>query len=87
MCLADFYSNASNVDSQGCIAVTEVTRDSAAWKAGIRRRQFITHVEGRRVSSPSDFYAAIRDRDESVSLALAPTGEGDARQVVVAADR
>ena len=85
--LANFYSNASNVDSQGCVAVTEVTRDSAAWKAGIRRRQFITHVEGRRVSSPSDFYAAIRDRDESVSLALAPTGEGDARQVVVAADR
>lgn len=81
--LADFYPSTSNIDAQGCIAVTEVTRDSAAWQAGIRQRQFITHVEGQRVSSPPEFYTAIKGRDDSVTLTLAPVGEGDARQVVV----
>ncbi len=85
--LADFYPNGSNIDSQGCIAVTEVTRDSAAWKAGIRERQFITHVDGQRVSSPPEFYAGIKDRDDSVTLTLASAGEGDARQVVVEVER
>ncbi len=47
------------VDPEGCVAVAEVDRDSPAWKAGLRRGEYISHVGTRRVSTPKEFYEAV----------------------------
>jgi S1-C subfamily serine protease len=83
----EFPANVPNVDAEGCIAVTEVLPGSTAWKAGMRDHQLITHVEGRRVTSPAEFFAALEDRHDDVTLTLAAEGEDDAEQLVVEAER
>ncbi len=83
----DFPANVATFDGEGCIAVTDVLPGSAAWQAGLRDRQLITHVEGRRVSSPAEFFAALEDRHDDMTLTLAVVGEDDAGHVVVKAER
>jgi serine protease Do len=48
-------------DEEGCVLVSEVEPDSAAWRAGVRPRMFISEVAGKRVSTPKEFYAAARN--------------------------
>jgi S1-C subfamily serine protease len=45
-------------DAQGCVLVTEVEPQSIAWRAGVRPGMFISHVGGRRVTTPDEFRAA-----------------------------
>ena len=47
-------------DDQGCVRVSEVEPDSEAWSAGVRPGMFISHVADKRVSTPSEFRAAVR---------------------------
>ncbi len=58
------------VDAKGCVAVLAVQRDSAAWKAGLRRGQYISHVGSRRVATPREFYAAVADQQHEVRVQL-----------------
>ena len=48
-------------DEGGCVLVTEVEPQSAAWRAGVRPGMFISHVGGRRVATPQEFRAAARN--------------------------
>ena len=63
------------VDREGCVAVLDVERDSPAWKAGLRRGEYISHVGPRRVDSPQAFYAAVAQERGPVRLQLT-TGSG-----------
>jgi serine protease Do len=46
-------------DDQGCVLVSEVEPESAAWRAGVRPGMFISGVGGKRVSTPDEFRAAV----------------------------
>ncbi|MEX0613059.1 MAG: trypsin-like peptidase domain-containing protein, partial [Pirellulales bacterium] len=48
-------------DAAGCVLVIEVDRPSPAWRAGVRAGMFISHVGGKRVSTPDEFRAAVRN--------------------------
>lgn len=70
------------IDPKGCVAVLDVRRDSPAWKAGLRRGQYISHVGTRRVTTPAEFYAAVASEAEEVSLHLTvPQGREGIRVV------
>lgn len=48
----------SSIDPDGCVVVTSVSKDSAAWTAGLRVGAMVSHVEGNRVTSPDEFHDA-----------------------------
>ena len=64
------------VDPEGCVAVAQVDRDSPAWKAGLRRGEYISHVGTRRVSTPREFYEVVAAQAGEVRLRLT-TGDGE----------
>jgi serine protease Do len=74
-----FRDSIRHLDPLGCVAVLEVERDSAAWKAGLRAGQFITHVDDARVLTPKQFYAAVEERqeEEEVSLRVTTSADGE----------
>lgn len=57
-----------NLDLQGCVAVVEVEEGSLSWERGVRPGMYISHVSGKRVSTPREFRQAIKDADGSVKL-------------------
>lgn len=52
----------------GSLAVTQVERDSAAWKAGLRPGTLISHVEGEQVASPEEFFDAVAENPGPVRI-------------------
>ena len=59
-------------------------RDSPAWKAGLRRGEYISHVGTRRVSTPQEFHAAVAEQQGAVRLQMtAARGEAANRTVSV----
>lgn len=54
----NFITQDLDVDPDGSVAVIDVTRDSAAWKAGMRPGEFVSHVGSARVTTPEEFYKA-----------------------------
>ncbi len=70
------------VDREGCVAVLDVERDSPAWKAGLQRGEYISHVGTLRVDSPEAFYAAVAQETGTVRLQLASLS-GDAAIKIV----
>ncbi|MEO1497919.1 MAG: trypsin-like peptidase domain-containing protein [Planctomycetota bacterium] len=48
------------LDPEGCVVVSEVEPKSVAWKMGIRPYVYISHVDSERVSTPQEFYAAVK---------------------------
>lgn len=76
---------AQAVDPAGCVVVLQVKRDSPAWEAGLRRGQYISHVQDHRVTTPKEFFAAVTSEKEEVRLRLtAPRGEKAVRIVAPA---
>ena len=63
-----------------------VQRDSPAWKAGLRRGQYISHVGSQRVATPKEFYAAVADETREVRLQMTAARGDDAVRTVPAAD-
>ena len=57
-------------DPEGCVLVTEVEPDSDAWQAGVRPGMFISHVGGKRVTTPDEFRAAVRNVGERFDIRL-----------------
>jgi hypothetical protein len=66
-------------DPAGCVLVVEVEPNSAAWQAGLRAGMFISRAGGRRVTTPEEFRAAVRDMGEEFNIQttqpIQPPGE------------
>ena len=54
--------------ADGSLAVIQVERDSASWKAGLRPGTLISHADGERVSSPEAFFAAVADKHGPIRI-------------------
>ena len=54
-----FVELSYDADEDGCVVVTDVEPESSAWRAGLRSGIFISHVGGRRVTTPDEFYRAV----------------------------
>jgi len=61
-------SRDGHIDPRGCVVVANVDEGSVSWQSGVRPYAFISHVSGRRVASPDEFYAAVREADDNVKL-------------------
>jgi S1-C subfamily serine protease len=55
---------------EGGVAVTDVTRDSPGWKAGLRTGTLVSHVDGQRVTAPEQFFEVVRDKAGEVRLSI-----------------
>jgi serine protease Do len=66
-----FRELARELDAAGCVGVVAVERDSAAWQAGFRPGDFISHVSKTRVATPDEFYVATGTLEGEVQLKLA----------------
>ena len=73
--------NLNKLDARGCVAVTDVSTDSSAWAAGVRTGEFVSEVDGRRIRTPQEFFAAVADKPGLVTLTL--TGMRSSRQLQV----
>ncbi len=58
------------LDPNGCVLVSEVEEGSVAWKTGVRKGMFISHVGGKRVTSPAEFQAATGSVGEKFDIRL-----------------
>ncbi len=77
-----FQSRAQSIDPDGCVAVVEIDRASAAWQAGLRPYRFISHVSGKRVATPNDFYAAVGAIGSTrVTLTVTADGAGKPEKI------
>jgi serine protease Do len=65
-----FHERNRDLDTAGCVGVSEVIRDSAGWKAGLRPGDFVSHVGKTRVTTPNEFYDAVATLDGDVQLKL-----------------
>ncbi|MEO0532087.1 MAG: trypsin-like peptidase domain-containing protein [Planctomycetota bacterium] len=57
-----------HMDEQGCVVVAEVDEGSVSWESGVRPYSYISHVSGKRVTTPDEFAAAVRDAEDNVKL-------------------
>ena len=65
-------------DPEGCVLVREVEPESPAWQAGVREGMFISHVGGRRVTTPEEFRAASRGIGDKLDIRLTqPSAQTD----------
>jgi S1-C subfamily serine protease len=65
-----FVELSHEIDAAGCVVVTDVATDSPAWKAGLRSGLFISHVGGKRVSTPEEFDAVISKQMTNADVRL-----------------
>jgi serine protease Do len=69
-------------DQRGYVAVLDVDRDSSAWKAGLRRGDFVSHVDNTPVTTPREFFTAVEDLSGDVRLHLIGQPGGDHTLVI-----
>jgi S1-C subfamily serine protease len=62
--------NLGAYDAEGCILVTDVEPESLAWREGLRPGMFISHVAGKRVSTPGEFHAAAVESGGEFDVSL-----------------
>lgn len=72
-----FREMVRHVDPEGCVAIIDVERDSPAWKAGLRRGLFVSHVGDNRVSTPQQFREQVERLEGEAALRITAAGEGD----------
>jgi serine protease Do len=58
------------MDPEGCVLVAEVEEKSDAWNAGVRKGMFISHVGGKRVTTPAEFQAAAKTVGDKLDIRL-----------------
>ena len=61
-------SQSGYIDPEGCVVVSEVEPGSASARSGVQPYTYISHVGGKRVSSPQEFYDAVRKAKETVKV-------------------
>ncbi|QDU27864.1 Periplasmic serine endoprotease DegP precursor [Anatilimnocola aggregata] len=79
-----FRDHSRDLDPEGSLGVIDVEKDSAAWKAGLRPGEFISHVGKSRVTTPKQFYQATADLRGSVSLKLSGLLTGTETRTIAA---
>lgn len=67
---APLFRESRDLDPAGSVGVVDVVRDSAAWKAGLRPGDFISHVGPARATTPREFYDAVAPLAGDVPLKL-----------------
>jgi serine protease Do len=65
-----FAERSRELDPQGCVGIVEVMRDSAAWRAGLRAGDFLSHVGETRITTPQEFYDTVAPLTGDVTLRL-----------------
>jgi serine protease Do len=73
-------ASAGAIDPEGCVLVAEVEEKSVAWNAGVRKVMFISHVGGKRVTTPSEFQAAAQMAGDKFDIRLTQPVAGDAAE-------
>ena len=71
------------LDAKGCVAVVAIEPDSPAWNSGLREGAFISQIENRQVTTPSEFYTIMGTIDGDVRLSV--TGSNGRLETVVVA--
>lgn len=79
-----FRDHSRELDPEGCVGVVEVEKDSAAWKAGFRPGDFVSHVGKSRVATPKQFYQVTADLRGSVTLKLSGHASGVESRTIAA---
>jgi len=79
-----FNERSRDLDPGGSVGVVEVARDSAAWKAGLRPGDFVSHVGESRVTTPSEFYRATAGFGGDAALRLCGVERDNAIRTVPA---
>ena len=69
--------SAGAVDPEGCVLVAEVEEKSVAWNAGVRKGMFISHVGGKRVTTPAEFQAATQTVGDKFDIKLTQPAAGE----------
>lgn len=72
--------------SESYVLVTEVDRQSGAWKEGLRPDMFVTHVENDRVRNPKEFRAAVAGKTGPLKLRVISPVESKATIKIIPAD-
>jgi serine protease Do len=70
-----------DLDVAGCVVISSVEQDSSAWKAGLRRWTFVSHVGETRVDNPEAFHRAVNGLAGDVRLRLSTQTGGELRSV------
>lgn len=79
-----FRDQSRDLDPEGALGVIDVEKDSAAWKAGFRPGDFISHVGKSRVSTPKQFQQLTADLRGSVSFKLSGQVNGNETRTIAA---
>jgi S1-C subfamily serine protease len=77
-----FREQSRDLDPAGCVGVVAVERESAAWKAGLRSGDFISHLAQQRVTTPREFYDATASLEGDVTLKLTAVPADKAQRIV-----
>ena len=77
-----FREQSRDLDPEGSVAVLDVERDSAAWKAGFRPGDFVSHVGRSRVATPKQFREAVASQKGAVTMRLTATDPANAVRTV-----
>ncbi|MEE2640285.1 MAG: trypsin-like peptidase domain-containing protein [Planctomycetota bacterium] len=73
----------SKIDPQGCVAIVDVRKNSPAAAAGLKKMDFISHVGGKRVKTPEQFYQAVRTLSGQVELTRVVNSGGTGEKVLL----
>lgn len=76
-----FQQRAPELGLGTCVTVSDIEPDSPAWKAGLRQWTYISHVAGKAVEDPAEFYKLVTGRNGPVELHLI----GNRESITVAA--
>ena len=52
------HARTGDIHLEGCVVITEVEKESLAWKAGLRQKMFVVELDNQRIHNPADFQAA-----------------------------
>lgn len=66
--MPDYPFHSYKVDARGCVGLLSVEEDSPVWNAGFRPREYVSHVDGKRVTTPAEFLSEAAGKSGVVRL-------------------